>query len=215
VRWRIQSTMNLFDFSFCVIGDVLASEEPIYNVFPKLTQIIEEKGKNLGSDYTEVQPKVWVHKTANVSDRAILCAPIIVCAGAEIRPNAFLRGSVIVGEKAVVGAACEVKNSILFSGARVPHLSYVGDSILGAGAHFGAGVIASNLRLDQRNVFVAFDGERTDSGLRKLGALVGDGAQIGCNSVLCPGAVVEKYAIVKPLSCVVGTAFCNKEGDRT
>ena len=207
--------MNLFDFSKSIIGDYLAAEQPIYNVFPKLTQIIEQKGKTLGCDYTEVQPQVWVHKEANVSEQAILMPPVIVCKGATIRPNAYIRGSVVVGSGAVVGASCEIKNSVLFNCAQVPHLSYVGDSILGACAHFGAGVIASNLRLDGKNVAVNLDGKRQDSGLRKFGALVGDKAQIGCNAVLCPGTIIGKNAFVHPLVCVVGTVDENSVIRRT
>ena len=118
-----------------------------------------------------------------------------------------------LGENAVVGACCELKNSILFNGAQVPHLSYVGDSILGENAHFGAGVIAANLRLDQRPVRVCDGGKMIETGLRKVGALVGDGAQVGCGSVLCPGTIIKRGEFVLPLSCVSGSVKkegCNK-----
>ena len=197
--------MNLFDYSACLIGKRLQKEDPIYNVLPKLKELIEQKGKALGSDYVEAQPQVWVHKTADVSTLAVVLPPTIICEGAVVRPRAYIRGGVIVGKNAVVGAGCEIKNSILFDGAQVPHLSYVGDSILGAGAHFGAGVIASNLRLDGKNVSIRQDGKKIDTGLRKFGALVGDGAQIGCNAVLCPGTIVEAGAFVMPLQCICGT----------
>ena len=205
--------MELFDFSKCLIGERLKSEVPIYNVLPKLGQIIEEAGAKLGKEYRQVQPHVWVHKTAEVSDRAILCPPLIVCAGAQIRPNAYLRGAVIVGENTVVGACCEVKNSILFNGAKVPHLSYVGDSILGHNAHFGAGVIAANLRLDGGNVSTSLNGKREKTGLRKFGSLVGDGAQVGCGCVLCPGTVIKSGEFVLPLTCVCGKRKSNFGGN--
>ena len=196
--------MNLFDYSKCLIGDYLEREKPIYNIFPKLKQVIEETGVKLGSEYKEIFPQVWAHKSANVSPLAVVLPPTIICEGAVVRPRAFIRGGVVVGKRVVVGASCELKNCVLFDGAQVPHLSYVGDSILGAKAHFGAGVIASNLRLDEKNVCIWQNGKKIDTSLRKLGALVGDNAQIGCNAVLCPGTVVEPGAFVLPLERVVG-----------
>ena len=196
--------MNLFDYSASILGREIAAEEKAYCILPKLKELIIKKGESLGSDFFEIRPQIWVHRTANVSARAELCPPIIICAGAQVRPKAYLRGSVVVGEGAVVGASTEIKNSVLFNGAQVPHLSYVGDSILGRSAHFGAGVIASNLRLDGKNVCIVTDAEKRDTGLRKFGALVGDGAQVGCGAVLCPGTIIGKNAFIYPLVCVRG-----------
>jgi UDP-N-acetylglucosamine diphosphorylase / glucose-1-phosphate thymidylyltransferase / UDP-N-acetylgalactosamine diphosphorylase / glucosamine-1-phosphate N-acetyltransferase / galactosamine-1-phosphate N-acetyltransferase len=132
-----------------------------------------------------------------------LIGPCWIGAGTEIRPGAYVRGNVIVGEGAVLGNACEFKNCLLLDRVQVPHFSYVGDSILGQGAHLGAGAICSNLRLDQRPVVVRESGERVhETGLRKFGAILGDGAEVGCNAVLNPGSVLGRRALVAP-----GTVF--------
>ena len=104
----------------------------------------------------------------------------------------------IIGDNCVVGNSCEVKNSILFNHAAAPHFNYVGDSILGCRAHLGAGVILSNVKSLPGNVFVEINGVRYDTGLRKFGALLGDGAEVGCNSVLNPGSIVGRGAVVYP-----------------
>jgi len=125
-------------------------------------------------------------------------------AGTEIRPGAFIRGNVIAGAGCVLGNACEFKNALLMDGVQVPHFSYVGDSILGNGAHFGAGVICSNLRLDQKPIIVRTPDQVFETGLRKFGAIVGDGAEVGCNAVLNPGTLLGKRALVMPTMAFSG-----------
>jgi NDP-sugar pyrophosphorylase family protein len=129
---------------------------------------------------------------------ATIIGPAWIGARAEIRPGAFIRGNVIVGEDCVLGNACEFKNCLLMDNVQVPHFNYVGDSILGNGAHLGAGVICSNLRLDQQPVVINVDGKSFDTGLKKLGAIIGDQAEVGCNAVLNPGALLGKRALVSP-----------------
>ncbi len=146
--------------------------------------------------YTEGM--VWLHPTVKLPPHATLIGPIYIGANTEIRPGAFLRGNVIVGAGAVLGNACEFKNCLLLDAAQVPHFSYVGDSILGNRAHFGAGVICSNLRLDQQPVTVRGAGEIYETGLRKLGAIVGDEAEVGCNAVLNPGTVLGPRSLIMP-----------------
>lgn len=138
----------------------------------------------------------WVHPSVKISPLAIIQGPVYIGAGTEIRPGAFLRGNVIIGENCVVGNSCEIKNSILFNHVQVPHFNYVGDSILGNRAHLGAGAILANLRLDQKNVVVKIGEEKFPTEQRKLGALLGDGAQVGCNAVLQPGTVLGRAAVV-------------------
>ncbi|MBU6410383.1 MAG: UDP-N-acetylglucosamine diphosphorylase, partial [Verrucomicrobia bacterium] len=116
----------------------------------------------------------------------------------RIRHNAYIRENVIVGNDCVIGNSCELKNSMLFNGAQVPHFNYVGDSILGSGAHLGAGVKLSNYKLFAGNITVEVEGAPLDTGLRKFGALIGDGAEIGCNAVLNPGSVVGRGAVIYP-----------------
>ncbi len=145
-----------------------------------------------------------VHLAADVRLPAYctLIGPCWIGPGTEIRPGAFVRGNVIVGAGGVLGNACEFKNCLLMDGVQVPHFSYVGDSILGNRAHLGAGAICSNLRLDQKPVVVRTPERVYETGLRKFGAILGDGAEVGCNAVLNPGSVLGRRALVAP-----GTVF--------
>lgn len=153
----------------------------------------------------QVDGLVYLHPTVKLPAHATIIGPTWIGAGTEIRPGAFIRGNVIVGERCVLGNACEFKNCLLLDRVQVPHFSYVGDSVLGNGAHLGAGVICSNLRLDQQNVTVDLPEGRVDSGRRKLGALIGDGAEVGCNAVLNPGTILGRRALVMPLTSFSGT----------
>ena len=146
----------------------------------------------------QIQGKVWLHPTVKLPACATIIGPTWIGAKTEIRPGAFIRGNVIVGEGCVLGNSCEFKNCLLMDGAQVPHFSYVGDSILGNHTHLGAGVICSNLRLDQQNVVVRAADRVYDTGLRKVGAILGDKAEVGCNAVLNPGSVLGPRALVAP-----------------
>ena len=141
--------------------------------------------------------KVYIHPTAILPPYACIEGPAWIGPKTEIRPSAYLRGNVIVGEGCVLGNSCEFKNSLILDGAQVPHFNYVGDSILGNHSHLGAGAICANLRIDKKNVKVMLeDGRKVDSGLRKIGAIMGDRAEAGCNSVLEPGAILGRRAVV-------------------
>ena len=160
---------------------------------------------NLGAtldrdEYDEISPEIWVHKSVKLAHGARFCAPCIIDEGSEIRHCAFIRGSVIIGKGCVVGNSTELKNSILFDRVQVPHFNYIGDSILGFCAHLGAGAITSNIKCDKSPIFV----NGINTGLKKLGAIVGDYAEIGCNSVLNPGTVIGMNTTVYPLSSVRG-----------
>jgi UDP-N-acetylglucosamine diphosphorylase / glucose-1-phosphate thymidylyltransferase / UDP-N-acetylgalactosamine diphosphorylase / glucosamine-1-phosphate N-acetyltransferase / galactosamine-1-phosphate N-acetyltransferase len=147
---------------------------------------------------------------ATIGDRVIIGAgtvvepgvmikgPAIIGQNCQIRHNAYIRENVIVGDGCVVGNSSELKNALLFNGAQVPHFNYIGDSILGHKAHTGAGVICSNLKSLPGNVTIPVDGVPLDTGLRKFGALIGDGADVGCNSVLNPGSILGRGAIIYP-----------------
>lgn len=156
-----------------------------------------------------VEGPVWLHPSVRLPVHATLIGPAWIGAHTEIRPGAFIRGNVIVGERCVLGNSCEFKNCLLMDRVQVPHFSYVGDSILGNGAHLGAGVICSNLRLDQKPVTVRDVDRSFDTGLRKLGAILGDEAEVGCNAVLQPGAVLGRRAIVMPLTAFSGVLPAN------
>lgn len=146
----------------------------------------------------QVEGAVWVHESVKLPAYATLIGPAWIGARTEIRPGAFIRGNVIVGEGAVLGNACEFKNCLLMDEVQVPHFSYVGDSILGNRAHLGAGVICSNLRLDQQPIVVRTETTSFETGLRKFGAILGEEAEVGCNAVLNPGAVLGRRALVTP-----------------
>jgi NDP-sugar pyrophosphorylase family protein len=145
-----------------------------------------------------IEGPVYLHASVKLPNSATIIGPAWIGEGTEIRPGAFIRGNVIVGARCVLGNSCEFKNSLLLEGVQVPHFSYVGDSILGNGAHLGAGVILSNLRLDQKSITVRLPDAYIDTGLRKFGAILGDNAEVGCNAVLQPGTILGKRALVMP-----------------
>lgn len=151
-----------------------------------------------------IEGDVWIDASVKLPAYATIIGPAWIGAKTEIRPGAFIRGNVIVGEGCVLGNACEFKNCLLLDGVQVPHFSYVGDSILGNGAHLGAGVILSNLRLDQKPVTVRLPSGTFDTGLRKFGAILGDQAEVGCNAVLNPGTILGKRALVMPTTAFSG-----------
>ena len=145
-----------------------------------------------------VEGPLWIHPTVKLPHYATLIGPAYIGANTEIRPGAWVRGNVIVGEGCVLGHACEYKNCLLMDGVATPHYNYVGDSILGNGAQLGAGAICSNYRLDHRDVLVRIGDTVHTTGLRKFGAILGDGAEVGCNAVLNPGTLLGKRALVMP-----------------
>lgn len=157
-----------------------------------------------------IEGKVFIHDSVKLPAFCSIKGPAWIGEDVEIRPGAYIRGKVIIGAGSVVGNSCEYKNCLLMEKTQTPHFSYIGDSILGNGAHLGAGVILSNLRLDQKPVKVLVDGKRVDSGLRKFGAMIGDNAEAGCNSVLNPGSILGRRALLGPLSSFSGTL---KEGE--
>jgi NDP-sugar pyrophosphorylase family protein len=135
---------------------------------------------------------------ARIHPTAVIEGPIYIGREVEIRPGAYLRGGIWIGDRCVVGANTEIKRAILLPHAKAPHLNYVGDSILGADVNLGAGTILSNFRHDGKNIKIPHDGQRLDTGRRKLGAILGDGVLTGCNSVLHPGVVVGRGTQIYP-----------------
>lgn len=155
-------------------------------------------------EYEKRGENIWIHKTAKAAPTACLNGPLIIGAGAEIRHCAFIRGKAIVGEGAVVGNSTELKNVILFNKVQVPHYNYVGDSILGFRAHMGAGSITSNVKSDKTLVVVKAGETSIETGLKKMGAVLGDGVEVGCNSVLNPGTIIGRNSNIYPVSMVRG-----------
>ena len=197
--------MQLFDLSHSIAGKYLLETEDSYQFIPKINDIIKKIIPTLNDDFVQVKYGVYVHKSAVISASAKIDGLAIICARAELRHCSFIRGNAIIGEDTVIGNSCEVKNAIIFDNAQIPHFNYVGDSIVGFKSHLGAGVILSNLKSDKSNVNIIVDGVKRDSGFRKLGSLIGDCAEIGCNSVLNPGTIIGKKATIYPLTMVRGT----------
>jgi len=147
----------------------------------------------------QVDSNVYIHPSAKLPAYGVIQGPAYIGADVELRPGVFIRGNVIVGAGSVLGNSCEFKNCLLLENVQAPHFNYVGDSVLGNRSHLGAGVICSNLRLDQSEIRVDTpDGSKASTGLRKLGALLGDGAEVGCNAVLNPGSILGKKALIMP-----------------
>ena len=196
---------DLYDLEKTLAKPYLGAFTYPWEALSGLKSFIVALGSTLGNDYQELSPQVWVHKTATIAPSASISAPCIIGAGTEIRHCAFIRGSALVGKDCVVGNSVELKNALLFDGVQVPHFNYVGDSILGYKAHMGAGSVTSNVKSDKTPIVVKRGNERAETGLKKMGAMLGDFVEIGCNSVLNPGTIVGKNARVYPLSCVRGT----------
>ncbi len=195
---------SLFDLSHTIAEEYLMKFAFPWEALSGLGGFILETGGKLGAEYRQILPKVWVHKSATVAPTAYLGAPCIVCAGAEVRHGAFIRGNALVGKESVVGNSTELKNAVLFDGVQVPHFNYVGDSILGFRAHMGAGAVTSNVKSDKSFVCAKDGGKKYETGLKKCGAFLGDGVEIGCNCVLNPGTVVGRHTSVYPLTSLRG-----------
>ena len=197
--------LELLDLSHTLAGDYLAGFTYPWQALGGIKEMILKLGQRLsGEEYDQVKPQVWVHKTAVVAPTAFLGSPCIIGPNTEVRHCAFVRGSALVGAGCVVGNSVELKNVILFDGVQVPHYNYVGDSILGYKSHMGAGSITSNVKSDKTLVTVR-DGEtRSETGLKKFGAILGDHVEVGCNSVLNPGTILGRRTSVYPVSCVRG-----------
>ena len=196
---------NYFDYSRTLAAPLFDGIEYPWEVLPRLESFILALGPMLPADeFEQVSDNVWISRSAVVAPTASITGPCIVDSGAQIRHCAFIRGNVIVGKGTVVGNSCEVKNSLLFDEVEAPHFNYVGDSILGYKSHLGAGAITSNIKNDKKNVEVHFQLGSIETNMRKLGAIVGDGVQVGCNGVLNPGTVIGKETRIYPLNSIRG-----------
>ncbi len=198
------TTAQLYDLTHTLAGAYLSGFEYPWQALGGIKELITALGPELGEDYTEVSPNVWVHKTAVIAPTAYLGAPCIIGPGTEVRHCAFIRGSALVGEGCVVGNSVELKNVILFDCVQVPHYNYVGDSILGYRSHMGAGSLTSNVKSDKTLVVVKDGVRQIPTGLKKFGAMLGDFVEVGCNSVLNPGTVIGPHSNIYPTSCVRG-----------
>ena len=203
-------TTELLNLEHTIAKKYLSQQEYPWTAITEIKDIILELINNLNKEeYNQIKENVWIHKTAKIFDSAYIDGPTIIGANTEVRHCAFIRGSALIGEGCVIGNSCEIKNAIIFDGAQVPHYNYVGDSILGYKAHMGAGSITSNLRSDKNLIKIHGD-QIIETGLKKMGAIIGDEAEIGCNAVLNPGCIIGRNAMVYPTSCVIGVVEENK-----
>lgn len=203
-------TKNLFDLSHTIAADLISSVKYPFEALPMISEFILKLGALLPKEkFDMIKENVWVAKDAKIAPTAFINGPCIIDSEAEVRHCAFIRGSAIVGKGAVVGNSTELKNVILFDKVQVPHYNYVGDSVLGYKSHMGAGSITSNVKSDKSLVIIKNGDEFIQTGLKKVGAILGDEVEIGCNSVLNPGTVIGKNSQVYPLSSVRGVVASN------
>ncbi|MCR5691058.1 MAG: UDP-N-acetylglucosamine pyrophosphorylase [Eubacterium sp.] len=199
------SCENLFDLNKTIARDLFEGKNMAFEVLPEISDFILKLGQTLPEERFEKRGEnVWVAKSANVAPTAYLNGPLIIDEEAEIRHCAFIRGNAIVGKNAVVGNSTELKNVVLFDNVQVPHYNYVGDSILGYKSHMGAGSITSNVKSDKTLVEIRVGQDKVKTGLKKMGAILGDQVEVGCGSILNPGSVIGANTNIYPLSSVRG-----------
>jgi NDP-sugar pyrophosphorylase family protein len=197
--FRAEELLDLSQFQF---PELFTDCVFVWDALKKLPEFVKKRVQpspqetKLGSPF--IGEDVMIGEGTVIENSAVIKGPAIIGANCEVRSSAYIRGGVIVGDGCVLGNACEFKNAVLFNGVQVPHFSYVGDSILGYKAHLGAGVILSNFKSTKGNVAIKHGGKQIDTGLRKFGAIIGDGADIGCNCVLSPGSIIGRGAILYP-----------------
>jgi NDP-sugar pyrophosphorylase family protein len=209
---------DLYDLNETIAAELFDNVTYPWEVLTLIHDFILKLGETLSDEkYEKRGDDIWVARTAKVAPTASLNGPLIIDEDAEIRHCAFIRGNAIVGKGAVVGNSTELKNVVLFNKVQVPHYNYVGDSVLGFKAHMGAGSITSNVKSDKTLVTVKGDGISIETGLKKMGAMLGDRVEVGCNSVLNPGTVIGRDSNIYPTSCVRGViparSIFKKQGD--
>lgn len=196
---------ELYDLSHTIAADYLKKLTYPWEALKGIGELIILLGKNLNPDeYDNPAENVWIHKTAKVFPSAYIGAPCIIGANTEVRHCAFIRGSALIGENCVIGNSVELKNVIIFDNVQTPHYNYVGDSILGYKSHMGAGSITSNVKSDKTNVVIKSSEGTIETGIKKIGAMLGDYVEVGCNSVLNPGTIIGRNSNIYPTSCVRG-----------
>ncbi len=201
----IYTIADLYDLSKTIAAPLFDGLRYPYEALAGIAAFIIKLGQSLPeSHFAHPAEDVWIAKSAKVAASASLAGPLIIDEEAEVRHCAFIRGSAIVGKKAVVGNSTELKNCILFNGVQVPHFNYVGDSILGYMAHLGAGTVTTNVKSDKSLVSLFAGGQRIDTGRKKVGLAAGDFVEVGCNSALAPGCVLGRNVTVYPVSFVRG-----------
>ena len=193
---------DLYDLDHTLAADYLRQFTYPWEALAGIGELILALGAALpAEDYEHTEENIWISRDARIYPTADITGPCIIGRGTEVRPGAFIRGNALVGCNCVVGNSTELKNVILFDNVQVPHYNYVGDSILGYKAHMGAGSLTSNVKSDKLPVVIHNQGEELPTGRKKVGALIGDRVEVGCNTVLNPGTVIGRDSNVYPVSC--------------
>ena len=205
---KLVKTCDLYECNVPYLKGLFDSCEYPWQMLPKIKELILSLIETGIEDFTELKPGVLVGKDVKIAETATIEAPAIIGHATEIRPGAYIRGSVITGSGCVMGNSSEFKNCIILDKAQIPHYNYVGDSVLGNRAHMGAGSICSNLKSDGKAVVIHAD-EKIETGLRKIGGILADGADIGCGCVVNPGTVIGKNTSAYPLTALRGVYPAN------
>ena len=196
---------DLFSLKDSIAAPLFEGATYPFEVLPKIGGFIKQLGPTLDPEIYELRGKdIWIAKSALIAPTASITGPCIIGENTEVRHCAFIRGNALVGNDCVVGNSTELKNVVLIGSVQVPHYNYVGDSVLGMRSHMGAGSITSNVKSDKTLVTVKVGNERIETGLKKFGAVLGDGVEVGCGSVLNPGTVIGRNTNIYPLSSVRG-----------
>ena len=200
---KLVKTKELFACEVPYLKDFFAAHEYPWQMLPHIKEHLLSLLETGLEGFTLLKEGVLVGRDVKIHESAVIEGPAILGHGTELRPSAYLRGNVITGARCVLGNSCEYKNCILLDGVQTPHYNYVGDSILGNGAHMGAGAVCSNLKSDGKPVVIHAE-TPIETGIRKIGGLLADGADVGCGSVVNPGTVIGKRTSVYPLTALRG-----------
>lgn len=201
---------GILDINKTISKDLFKETNYPWEALPYIKDYIITLGNNLDKDnYTEIEEHIWVGGNVEIDKLSTIIAPCIIDDNTIIRPGAYIRGNAIIGKNCVIGNSTEIKNSIIFDNCQLPHYNYVGDSILGYHVHLGAGVILSNLKNDGTNIDIKYKGKKLPTGMRKMGSVIGDSTEVGCNSVLYPGTIIGKNTNIYPLTRVRGIINSN------
>lgn len=196
---------NIVNLDHTISKELFLNYDNIFEIIPNIKEWVIKIGKNLDTTkYNLIDENIWVAKNASIDDSAKIVGPCIIDENTEIRHCAYIRGGVIIGKNCVIGNSCELKNTIIFDNCQIPHFNYVGDSIMGYHSHIGAGVIVTNLKSDKSNIVIKNGEEKIETGLRKLGSIIGDYVEVGCNSTLFPGTIIMPNVNIYPLTRIRG-----------
>lgn len=200
---KLVKTKELYNCENELLKELFETSEYPWEILPKIKDYIKALINKGIEGYTKLSDDVLVGENVKIYPTATIEGPTIIGSGCEVRPGAFIRGSVITGENCVIGNSSELKNCVLLDKVQIPHYNYIGDSVLGNKAHTGAGTICSNLKSDGKPVVIHGDTD-IETGLRKIGGILADGADVGCGSVINPGTVIGKNTSVYPLTPLRG-----------